>query len=42
MLRILLDKVEKKITFFRVQQAQSLGDIASIAVLDIQGWQLWR
>ena len=41
MLRILLDKVGK-ITFFLVQQAQRLGDIASITVLDIQGWQLWR
>ena len=42
LLRIFVGQGWKKITFFLVQQAQRLGDIASIAVLDIQGWQLWR
>ena len=42
LLRIFVGQGWKNITFFLVQQAQSLGDIASIAVLDIQGWQLWR
>ncbi len=42
LLRIFVGQGWKKITFLLVQQAQRLGDIASIAVLDIQGWQLWR
>ena len=42
LLRIFVGQGWKKITFFLVQQAQRLGDLASMTVLDIQGGQLWR